>query len=59
MQKNRTRAITIRVSEDERLRLNEKANNYGLTLSAYLRLSGLLKEKDENDRLYDGKEGML
>ena len=44
---------------DERLRLNEKANNYGLTLSAYLRLSGLLKEKDENDRLYDGKEGML
>ena len=39
---NKDKSITLRVSEQERKRLQGNADRYGLTLSAYLRMVGLL-----------------
>lgn len=55
----RNKAITIRVSEDERMRLNEKAECFGVTLSAYLRLSALRADEENEVGCVNAKEGML
>ena len=54
----RNKAITIRVSADERNKLNEKARRYGLSLSAYIRLSAMLADKDSEAKCFDRKEGV-
>lgn len=59
MQKNRNRAITIRVTEDERERLIAMASIYGLSLSAYIRLSALRADEENEVGCVNAKEGML
>ena len=54
----RNKAITIRVTADERDKLMEKANSYGLTLSGYLRLSGLVGDENILNQHVNDKEGM-
>ena len=55
----RNKSITIRVSEDERMKLNEKAECFGLTLSAYIRLSALRADEENEAGYVNAKEGML
>lgn len=55
----RNKAITIRVSADEKQWLNEKARRYGLSLSAYLRLSALRADEENEAGYVNAKEGML
>jgi len=53
----RNKAITIRVSNDERNKLQNNANHYGLTLSAYLRMAGLLDSLEKvNGRMNEKTE---
>ena len=55
----RNKAITIRVSADEKQWLNEKARRYGLSLSAYLKLSALRADEENEAGYVNAKEGML